>query len=452
MKAMSSGPDRAFTLIELLVVVAIIGILAAMLLPALQSAREKARRSVCMNSLSQMARALQSYCGDYSGYFPCDVGWGGLPVSAISPNTNCGQTYTYTHRGEQVYLQAYGAESAYAIKSNVQSRQGVIAWGIHTSSTTPFQAGNLTCAPVGLGMLASSGYFGDLNGFYCATGSVYDTDAGRETVLDGSWTCYVATNVANVKRLGGNDPKNLTHGDYSGWCADGSTYGKWAYVKWNAVSAGTTDQVPWPLTAKLYSIALGSSYAYRNQPVVSAGSVDVYENGWGFGGAGTQGHTQRPGFPAVVPVTAGETVGCFRKTQRILGDRTIVMDRFGQRGRYTTDPPYPGDGLYGHKDGYNVLCGDWSARWMGDSQQKWIWIANHATEKGDFKKALNVSLTTSTAVWAQRDYYRATAAIQAWLYFDQELGLARFGPPDPIVSNVAQGNTLSISWDPQKWQ
>jgi len=67
---------RAFTLIELLVVVAMIAILAAMLLPALAAAREKARRSVCTNNLLQFNIALESYCSDYAGYLPSWVGMG----------------------------------------------------------------------------------------------------------------------------------------------------------------------------------------------------------------------------------------------------------------------------------------------------------------------------------------------------------------------------------------
>ncbi len=61
---------KAFTLIELLVVIAIIAILAAILLPALAAAKEKARRAFCMNNLHQIEIALNAYATDFGNKLP----------------------------------------------------------------------------------------------------------------------------------------------------------------------------------------------------------------------------------------------------------------------------------------------------------------------------------------------------------------------------------------------
>src|SRR5690242_12354846 len=78
--------SRGFTLVELLVVIAIIGTLVALLLPAVQQAREAARRMSCSNNLHNLAIAAQNY-HDSIGTFPSAY------ISAPDPNGGFGESW-----------------------------------------------------------------------------------------------------------------------------------------------------------------------------------------------------------------------------------------------------------------------------------------------------------------------------------------------------------------------
>jgi prepilin-type N-terminal cleavage/methylation domain-containing protein/prepilin-type processing-associated H-X9-DG protein len=101
----------AFTLVELLVVIAIIGILVALLLPAIQAARESARRAQCVNNLKQVGVAFQNYHDTYKqlpiGAYSCCWGTWQMAILPFIEEQQLGDIYQFLPKEIPVYDDRY---------------------------------------------------------------------------------------------------------------------------------------------------------------------------------------------------------------------------------------------------------------------------------------------------------------------------------------------------------
>ena len=117
------GRSRAFTLVELLVVIAIIGVLVGLLLPAVQAAREAARRMQCSNNLKQIGLALHNYHDVFKAF----------PIPSVDAPHNVAPWVAATANGQPPFYPGWGWQAAllpFIEQQNLYDRCG-IARGEH---------------------------------------------------------------------------------------------------------------------------------------------------------------------------------------------------------------------------------------------------------------------------------------------------------------------------------
>jgi prepilin-type N-terminal cleavage/methylation domain-containing protein/prepilin-type processing-associated H-X9-DG protein len=360
---------HGFTLIELLVVIAIIAVLIALLLPAVQSAREAARRMQCTNNLKQIGLGLHNYHSAI-GCFPLGVSRYGLVTTY---NWDCWSGHALMLANlEQTQL--YNAAN-FSLGNNAAN-----SYGYYANST-------VTGTRISVYLCPSDPNAGSLQ--------VLRTADNRNDTLDVS---YVASAGTTTNSPNNTAPTNL-------WATQGSTGLFWWYISYGIqnVTDGTSNTVA-------YSEALVSNFGGSN-----AGSVDNSGMPINYGGTSTTGISGAGGAaqqydanqnPAAILAGLQACTVAIQNRQGLSNCRgifwevgslgmtmfnTIVAPNSTQYNwgdcRYTGGG-YPNDATFAnanslHPGGVNVLMADGSVRFVKSSINQATWWALGTRANGE---------------------------------------------------------------------
>ena len=288
-----------FTLVELLVVTAIICVLAALLLPALQAARERGRRAVCLSNQRQIYVAAVSFTSDHNGILPPSFSpFGGvMPKVSIKPSQSWGPQTGLQPAGTPFTWAADFIQSYFALPltngCQLTSMRNVLYCpsGYHTASNirvadgTPMQETEIDYAVSGASVAHADNGF---NGAY----ALMKADGYWQTPTDGRGEIVFSFDSGD--RGGGHTPHANYGGSGGGANAPGMNImtvngsGRWISQSETRLVSWHSPWVNWQLVPKNYRYVL-----YAGRPGgVQDGALTINN----YRGDGTSGSDVWPGI------------------------------------------------------------------------------------------------------------------------------------------------------------